>query len=650
MSTKTVKHTYQLKRGNEDILKEKNPALQRGEPIIVFCNDGSVRFKAGDGINMYNDLPFIGGSVTEDLVNELIDGKVQDVLDKLSTSDMIKVITEDVNICDSDYGLYVVRPSESLTINIVPDDTLVTYDEDKGVVVCVSGKETYTSAIEKGLSSFYKMLFVFNSTDLPYLYEIKYTISNDGSLSYNIEKHKVSDVEVVTNKVDSILTDIPDADIKYPSASAVREAIEELFYELEKAFIMAEKLINKSNSYLDDVDNIDKYPSVPTMLEAIRNEAPQADYDQNDETAMDYIKNRPFYKEGKTPTIVTGTLHDSLNSGDGKPTLYSSNSDIFIFDIPFTSINNGVTNIDSFIDKNSPIAMVTGSKVSIQHQIFRDHNTKTSPKDTYYYSPTFSGTAVVDNGTFYVGNPHLVDSTEPNSGDNFCLFYNKSQSLFRLYIKSSTLYGSLTLSAADSWTYSGESSTSYTSVYDVVINYTYNMGDGVIYHKIDPNFLPSYVDDVIEGYYNENNFYVDDTLTTLIEGERSKIYVDLSSNKSYRWSGSTYIEIASSMKFSTTIDKNASDEDVPTTKTVYNFVETSKAQVQQALSEIDTNITNLQEFENNTNPKIQTLEEKIVLLEEKIVLLEEKLQVLQDTQNTTITDYNMASELIGGTE
>jgi len=48
--------------------------------------------------------------------------------------------------------------------------------------------------------------------------------------------------------------------------------------------------------------------------------------------------------------------------------------------------------------------------------------------------------------------------------------------------------------------------------------------------------LPSYVDDVIEG-----------TLATFpTTGDTGKIYVDTGTNKTYRWGGSTYVEIASS--------------------------------------------------------------------------------------------------------
>ena len=80
--------------------------------------------------------------------------------------------------------------------------------------------------------------------------------------------------------------------------------------------------------------------------------------------------------------------------------------------------------------------------------------------------------------------------------------------------------------------------------------------------------LPSYVDDVVEGFIKFDTdgtatFYkVDVSMLTeesgrniseedkyeeqnKIEGEKSKIYVDLNTSKSYRWSGTTYIEVSS---------------------------------------------------------------------------------------------------------
>lgn len=56
--------------------------------------------------------------------------------------------------------------------------------------------------------------------------------------------------------------------------------------------------------------------------------------------------------------------------------------------------------------------------------------------------------------------------------------------------------------------------------------------------KIDQTYLPSYVDDVLE-YANTTSFP-----TT---GETGKIYIALDTNVTYRWSGSAYVEISSSL-------------------------------------------------------------------------------------------------------
>ena len=78
--------------------------------------------------------------------------------------------------------------------------------------------------------------------------------------------------------------------------------------------------------------------------------------------------------------------------------------------------------------------------------------------------------------------------------------------------------------------------------------------DGELIHKADlvggivpSSQLPAYIDEVIEGYYSVGVFYSDAGLTTPITGEISKIYVDLLANKSYRWSGSVYIQISNAI-------------------------------------------------------------------------------------------------------
>lgn len=73
-------------------------------------------------------------------------------------------------------------------------------------------------------------------------------------------------------------------------------------------------------------------------------------------------------------------------------------------------------------------------------------------------------------------------------------------------------------------------------------------GDG----KVPSAQLPSYVDDVIEGYLYNGKFYKESVHTTAITGEGGKIYVDLSTEVTYRWSGSKFVEISKSLAVGTT--------------------------------------------------------------------------------------------------
>ena len=65
--------------------------------------------------------------------------------------------------------------------------------------------------------------------------------------------------------------------------------------------------------------------------------------------------------------------------------------------------------------------------------------------------------------------------------------------------------------------------------------------------KVPSSQLPSYVDDTIEGYLYNGHWYSDAEHTQEVVGETGKIYVELSTNKTYRWSGTTFVEISESL-------------------------------------------------------------------------------------------------------
>lgn len=70
--------------------------------------------------------------------------------------------------------------------------------------------------------------------------------------------------------------------------------------------------------------------------------------------------------------------------------------------------------------------------------------------------------------------------------------------------------------------------------------------------KVPASQLPSYVDDVIEGYFSGGKFYKESAHTNEIPGESGKIFTDLATNKVYRWSGTAFTVISETISLGET--------------------------------------------------------------------------------------------------
>ena len=136
--------------------------------------------------------------------------------------------------------------------------------------------------------------------------------------------------------------------------------------------------------------------------------------------------------------------------------------------------------------------------------------------------------------------------------------------------------------------------------------------------KVPSTQLPSYVDDTVEGYYYDSKFYEDAQHTTEITGESGKIYIDVSSNKSYRWTGSVYTRIDECPAFGETqgtiYEGNKGKQNTDDIGTMSNLTTTAKTSLVEAINEVGTALsgkqatlvvgTNLDSAptENSTNP------------------------------------------------
>lgn len=114
--------------------------------------------------------------------------------------------------------------------------------------------------------------------------------------------------------------------------------------------------------------------------------------------------------------------------------------------------------------------------------------------------------------------------------------------------------------------------------------------------KIKPSLLPSYVDDVIEGYLNNNKFYKTRTgaegsytYDNQIESEEGKIYIDLATNIQYRFSGTIFSNISSGV-----IDDTAKNSEITT----------------YSSKKIEQLVSNKTEIDDNSNIETKTLSSK----------------------------------------
>lgn len=169
--------------------------------------------------------------------------------------------------------------------------------------------------------------------------------------------------------------------------------------------------------------------------------------------------------------------------------------------------------------------------------------------------------------------------------------------------------------------------------------------------KIPASQLPSYVDDVIEGYYHVNGgqglFYSSTEYSegTVISAESGKIYVDLNTNKTYRYSGSQYVIISETIALGET---SATAYRGDFGKIAYEHSQSVHAR---------TDATKVEKSNTNGNIKIDDVETTVYSHPathpaSMITGLEDALSdcVTISELNNTLKDYAKSSELPEGVQ
>jgi hypothetical protein len=193
--------------------------------------------------------------------------------------------------------------------------------------------------------------------------------------------------------------------------------------------------------------------------------------------------------------------------------------------------------------------VVTGITVHVR---FANTNTAASPTLSVNGSPA---TAIMKYGTTKVGT---TEATSWYAGSVVSFTYDGTYWIMNDRQKEDVdsnqkvKAGSVTFDASDTVNFvSGSDNLTVTgdsSADTITISLT---------GKLPSSMLPGSVDEIIEGYYYSSKFYKESTHTTEIPGESGKIYVDLATNKTYRWSGSAFVEISASLALGTNGDTAA---------------------------------------------------------------------------------------------
>lgn len=167
--------------------------------------------------------------------------------------------------------------------------------------------------------------------------------------------------------------------------------------------------------------------------------------------------------------------------------------------------------------------------------------------------------------------------------------------------------------------------------------------------KVPSSQLPSYVDDVIEGYYSNGNFYSDSEKTKKITGEGGKIYTDLTTNKTYRWGGTAWVEISASLAIGETAGtaydgakgaKNASD--ISLLKTDVSTLKTDNTQNKKDITNLKASVTSIHSQVNTNSGYISLLQTDVSTLKANVYTKTESDEKYVPARN----EFNNVSSII----
>lgn len=278
---------------------------------------------------------------------------------------------------------------------------------------------------------------------------------------------------------------------------------------VEKSVVSDDDIISQSEStviedltnHLIDYDNPHRMPDATTEIKGI--------------TKLTDSINSTSTTTAATPNSVK-SVKDSLNSEINRAT---------------SAENTLTTNLSSEISRaksaestlttnlNNEIARAKGAETTNANAISSE-TTRATTKENEIASNLSSHTS-------HTSNPHSVTKAQVGLGN----VENKSSATIRGEITKSNVTTAL----------------GYTPLNQSLKGSASGLAELDSNGKVPSSQLPSFVDDVVEGYLSGGKFYKESAHTTEISGETGKIYIDLSTEKTYRWSGSAFVVISETL-------------------------------------------------------------------------------------------------------
>lgn len=212
-----------------------------------------------------------------------------------------------------------------------------------------------------------------------------------------------------------------------------------------------------------------------------------------------------------TDITVDASGNVSVNDNSHKHTV-SNISDLTVTATELNYVDGVTSSIQTQLDGKSPIGHTHDDKYYTESEIDK----KVSDINTSISSHTSN-----------TSNPHSVTKSQVGLGN----VENKS---------SATIRGELTKSNVTT-------ALGYTPLNQSLKGSASGLAELDSNGKVPSSQLPSFVDDIVEGYLSGGKFYKESAHTTEISGETGKIYIDLHTEKTYRWSGSAFVVISETL-------------------------------------------------------------------------------------------------------